>query len=286
MPLHAFRLRSDTALMPIDEYRIANRANWDARVELHYPSAEYGVEKFISDPTHLSDVVRFDREKLGDVSGKRLLHLQCHIGTDTVSWARLGATATGTDLSGNSIEAARRLSEDSGTPVRFIVSELYDTPEVLNEKFDVVYTGVGAICWLPDIKKWAETVSTFLDPGGIFYMREGHPMMWSLDFDDTDGLKVIYPYFETVEPVAEHEEETYAGEGKVSSPLTYGWNHGIGETINALLMAGFRIDRVEEYDECEWQALEQMVLDEDGLWRRVEGRELVPLMWSVMATKL
>ncbi len=272
--------------MPVDEYRRANRANWDARVELHFPSDEYGVAKYVADPNHLSGVVEFDRHKLGDVSGKRLLHLQCHIGTDTVSWARLGATVTGTDISTKSIEAARQLSRDAKTPVRFVVSELYDTPQALDEKFDIVYTGVGAICWLPDIVEWAKVVASFLDPGGVFYMREGHPLMWSLDFELTDKLEIGYPYFETAEPVEEYEDETYAGEGKVSSPVTYGWNHGIGETIDALIRAGFRIDQVEEYDECEWQALDSMVLGDNGRWHLPERRELVPMMWSVLATRI
>ncbi len=269
----------------LDEYRQANRANWDARVDIHFGSEDYGISRFVSDPTHLSGVVSYDRKKLGDVSGKRLIHLQCHIGTDTISWARLGATVTGTDFSEKSIEAARRLSSDAGTPARFVVSELYDTPAVVAEKFDVVYTGVGAICWIPDIVGWAQVVAGFLDPGGTFYMREGHPMMRALDWEDPTELRVRTSYFETAEPEADDEYETYAGDGVVSSPRTYGWNHGIGETIDALIRAGLRIDRVEEYDECEWQGLPMMVLEEDGMWRLPDRRDRLPLMWSVLATK-
>jgi SAM-dependent methyltransferase len=271
--------------VPLDRYRLANRANWDSRVDIHYGSDDYGVSRFIEDPSHLSGVVRYDSPKLGDVAGKRLIHLQCHIGTDTVSWARLGADVTGIDLSSKSIEAAQRLSHDSHTPARFVVSEFYETPSVVPETFDVVYTGVGAICWLPDIVRWARVVSQLLEPGGVFYMREGHPMMWSMDFEWNEGLRVKYPYFETVEPDAEEEEETYAGVGTVSSPLSYAWNHGIGETIDALIRAGLRIDRVEEYQECEWQGLDQMVQGEDGMWRLAENSTHLPLMWSVLATK-
>jgi SAM-dependent methyltransferase len=272
--------------MPLDQYREANRANWDARVPIHYASDEYGVERFITDPTHLSDVVRYDKEKLGDVGGKTLLHLQCHIGTDTISWARLGATVTGTDLSERSIEAARRLSQDSGTPGRFEVAELYDTPHVIDGTFDVVYTGVGAICWIPRIKEWAEVVSHFLAPGGTFYMREGHPMMWAMDWLEEEELKATVAYFETEEPEGEEETETYAGVGVVESPLNFGWNHGIGETLDALIRAGLRIDRVEEYDECEWQGLPMMIQEDDGRWRLPDRRERLPLMWSVLATKV
>ncbi len=277
---------SNTAAVPLDEYRLANRANWDARVDIHFDSEEYGIGRFKSDPAHLSGVVRYDRNKLGDVSGKSLLHLQCHIGTDSISWARLGAIVTGTDLSETSIAAARRLSDESGTSARFLVSELYDTPRVLDETFDVVYTGVGAICWLPDIAGWAEVVSSFLEPGGTFYMREGHPMMWALDWEDPTELRVRTSYFETAEPEPDEEHETYAGDGVVASPLTYAWNHGIGETIDALIRSGLRIDRVAEYDECEWQGLPQMVLEEDGMWRLPDHRDRLPLMWSVLATKM
>jgi SAM-dependent methyltransferase len=272
--------------MPLDEYRLANRANWDSRVDIHFGSEGYGVDKFMNDPTHLSQVVTFDKEKLGDVTGKRMIHLQCHIGTDTISWARLGADVTGIDLSEKSIAAAQELSRISATPARFVVSELYDAPMVVPEKFDVVYTGVGAICLLPDIEGWAQVVASFLEPGGLFYMREGHPMMWTIDWEDTERLSVTDPYFETVEPLAEVEEETYAGEGVVTSPLNYGWNHGMGETLNALLHAGFCIDAVEEYDACEWQGLDQMVEGEDGYWRLPDGRERLPLMWSVLATRV
>jgi SAM-dependent methyltransferase len=272
--------------MSLDEYRSVNRDNWDSRVDIHYRSETYGVEKFVENPDHLSDVVAFDRAKLGDVSGKQLLHLQCHIGTDTVSWARLGADVTGTDFSEKAIDAARKLSADSGTPARFLVSELYETPSIVNETFDVVYTGVGAINWLPDIRGWAQVVSRILVTGGTFYIREGHPLMWALDWEDPDNkLSLIYPYFED-EPIPFEAEATYAGEGVVASPKTFDWNHGIGETLTALIDGGLRIERVEEYEFCEWQGMEDMALDADGHWRLPPGRPRIPLMWSVLATKV
>ena len=137
--------------MPLDPYSEANRLNWEDRVPIHLTAQEY--EDFASDPHKLSRVVEFDREELGDVRGKSLLHLQCHIGRDTLSWAKLGASVTGIDFSPRAVEAARKLSEASGVPGRFIESELYDAPTILNEKFDIVYTGVGAINWLPDIRR-------------------------------------------------------------------------------------------------------------------------------------
>jgi len=272
--------------MPLDHYRETNRANWDSRVDSHYGSDGYGAARFIADPTHLSGVVGFDREKVPDVSGKRIVHLQCHIGTDTISWARLGANVTGVDFSEKSIEAARRLSTESGTRARFVLSELYDSPEVIGETFDIVYTGVGAICWLPDIKGWAKVVSSFLEPGGRFYMREGHPIMWALDYErDGDELVIKYPYFEQSEPLSFSEETTYAGDGVLSNPMIYVWNHGLAEVLQALIDAGLRIDQVEEYDALEWEAGPVNQLGDDGMFRLAEGRERLPVMWSVLATK-
>lgn len=271
--------------MPLDEFRAINRDNWDSRVDIHVGSEEYSVADYISDPQHISSVVCFDKAKLGDVTGKSLLHLQCHIGTDTVSWARLGATVTGLDFSEKAIAAARRLSEEAGTPASFIVSELYDAPQLPVGPFDIVYTGVGAICWLPDIRGWARVVAGFLESGGTFHMREGHPVLWSLDWEDPDGkLALKYPYFEG-RPNEFEEEATYAGAGVVSSPKTYDWNHGMGETLTALIDAGLSIEHVEEYDFCEWKAMDTMVEIGDGRWSYPEGHLRVPLMWSVLATK-
>lgn len=271
--------------MQLDSERQANLDNWDSRVDIHYGSDVYGVQRFIDDPTHLSGVVAFDRTKLPDLTGKRLIHLQCHIGTDTVSLARLGAEVTGVDFSAKAIESARRLSEDSGTPARFVESELHEAKSAVPETFDVVYTGVGAINWMPDIRAWAQVVSSFLEPGGVFYIREAHPVLWALDEDDPDFLKIEFPYFEG-EALPWVEETTYAGDGVVTSPMTYSWNHGIGETLTALIDAGLRIDRVEEYDFCEWQGISQMVEDSSGHWRLPDRPERLPLMWSVLATKV
>jgi len=271
--------------MPLDDQRLTNLANWDARVDIHFQSEEYGVGRFKSDPSHLSDVVTFDRGKLPELTGKRLVHLQCHIGTDTISLARLGAEVTGVDFSEKAIAAARDLSEISGTPARFAVSELYDVPDTLGETFDLVYTGVGAICWLPDIRGWAEVVASLLETGGVFYMREGHPVLWTLDWDDPDRLIMEHPYFEG-RPTEWEESETYAGIGEVSSPKTFDWNHGMGETLTALIDAGMRIDRVEEYDFCEWQGIAQMVKGDDGRYRLPDRPERCPLMWSVLATRV
>lgn len=277
--------------MPLDKYRAANRANWDERAAIHFASTSgnattgYNIQRYIDEPGRLSETVTFDRTELGEVAGKSLLHLQCHIGTDTLSWARLGADVTGIDISEKSIQAARRLLEMTGTPGRFIEAELYDAPTVLAEQFDIVYTGVGAICWLPDISEWARVVSKFLKPGGTFYIREGHPMMWSIDQSVDDDLRVIEPYFNSGEPLVEEEEQTYAGDGRIDSRTTYNWAHSLGDTVTALIDAGLTIEFMHEHKFCDWQGIPHLKLSDDGMWRMPDREQLVPLTFSIKATR-
>jgi SAM-dependent methyltransferase len=249
-------------------------------------SEEYAFTRFVEDPEHISSVVAFDSAELGDVAGKRLLHLQCHFGKDTLSWARLGAEVTGIDFSESAVAAARRLSAESGVPGRFLVAELYDAPSVLGERFDVVYTGVGAINWLPDIAGWARVVAGFLAPGGRFMMREGHPVLWTLDDERESEAELVirYPYFETAEPVRFEEEATYAGEGILGHPVQYEWNHGLGEVVSALLDAGLELEALREHRFLEWQGTPHMVPADEGRWRLPDGQaDLVPLMYTVVA---
>ena len=181
-----------------------NRAHWDDRAPAHAASPDYAFERFVADPHFLSDVVTFDVPLLGDVRGLRGVHLQCHVGTDTISLARLGAVMTGLDFSGASIVEAERLSARSGTPVEFVESNVYDALNVLPaEGFDLVYTGVGALCWLPEVGPWANVVAGLLRPGGRLFIREGHPMMWAIDETRTEDLVIGYPYFELQEPLVE-----------------------------------------------------------------------------------
>ncbi|MGI9643662.1 MAG: class I SAM-dependent methyltransferase, partial [Acidimicrobiia bacterium] len=188
--------------MSHDQFFADNLANWNDRVPIHAGPGGYGIDEFASDPELLSPVVAFDKDQLGDVSGRTLLHLQCHIGMDTLSWARLGAVVTGVDFSGPALEVARRLASDLGVDAEFIESNLYESPTVLSRQFDLVYTSVGAVTWLPDIRGWAAVAAALTKPGGTFYVRDGHPMLWATDTDRDDGLLVIrYPYFEQSEPL-------------------------------------------------------------------------------------
>jgi SAM-dependent methyltransferase len=271
----------------LDDYLAANRANWDDRVAIHWQPDAYDAPGFIADPKLLSRAVTFDREYLPDVAGRTLVHLQCHFGKDTLSWARLGAAVTGVDFSEQAIEAARRLSTESGTPGRFVLGDVYRAASILGETFDVVYTGIGALCWLPDIEGWAAVVADLLVPGGVLYLREGHPVLWSLDWRQADEMLVVrHPYFETADPVPWDDDSTYAGSGTVAHARTYEWNHGIGEIVTALLGVGFTIDLFEEHRTCAWEGLPHTSRGEDGLYRLPEHqRDLVPLMYSLRAVK-
>lgn len=273
----------------MDEYRRANRANWDDRVAVHWQPDGYDAPGFASDSSRITGVVQRDREYVGGVTGKRLLHLQCHFGMDTLSWARLGARVTGIDFSEEAIAAARRLADESGTPGRFVVSELYETPKALDgEQFDVVYTGVGALNWLPDIAAWGGVVDTMLAPGGFVYLREAHPVLWSLAWDEdaSDRLEIGFPYFETRDPVSWDDEATYLGSGTVENTRTYEWNHGLAEVMGALTSRGLLIDLFVEHRELEWKGHPSMTESADGLWRLPDGiRDRVPLMYSLRARK-
>ncbi len=276
--------------MPLDKYRAANRDNWDDRVPIHWNSDEYAIQKFIDDPDAISDVVQFDldNDELGDVSGKSLLHLQCHIGRDTLSWARLGAKVTGVDFSEPAIEACKKLSDESGTPGDFVVADVFDAPRALdNQTYDVVYTGIGAICWLPDINRWAQVVADLVKPGGTFYILEGHPMMWAVSDDDHgDDVVLEWPYFEAAGPQGYEDEGTYAGNGKVRHTQNYNFPHGLGETITALINAGLVIDFVHEHKVVHWKAFPMLVPAADGLWKMPAGRENdLPLLQSIKAHK-
>jgi SAM-dependent methyltransferase len=251
------------------DYRALNRKSWDERAPAHASSPDYAVARFRADPTFISGVVRFDLPLLGDVRGARGVHLQCHIGTDTVSLARLGADMSGLDFSAASLEQARTLAAATGADVRFVQAEVYDAVQALEgARFDLVYTGIGALCWLPDIDRWAQTVAALLAPGGRLFMREGHPMLWSLEDSRPDGLLVLeHPYFEREQPVVFSAGGTYVQtEAEFKENTTHEWNHGLGEIVTALLANGLRLTGLAEHDSVPWDAL-------PGRMQRLESGE-------------
>ncbi len=278
--------------MPIDDQRRANWLNWEDRVPIHAASDDYGLEHFRTDPEHLSTVVRHDAEALGPLAGLDVVHLQCHIGTDTISLARLGAaTTTGYDFSPSALATARELARDAGADVEFVEGELYDAPERLGtERFDLVYTGTGALCWLPDVAGWARVVASLLRPGGRLYLREGHPVLWALEGARDDGLLVLhYPYFETAEPVITDDGPSTYTDGDPSGIVhtaTMEWNHGIGEVVQAVLDAGLTLTRIAEHRGCEWNPFIGEFEKSDDGWHHLRDRpERLPLMYTVEAVK-
>jgi SAM-dependent methyltransferase len=271
------------------DYRVVNRAIWDERAPAHAASPDYGFDRFVADPEHLSDVVRFDLPRLGDVRGLRGVHLQCHIGTDTLSLHRLGARMTGLDLSPASLAEARRLAAATGAAIDYVEAEVYAAPDVLGAgSFDLVYTGIGALCWLPDVRRWARTVADLLRPGGRLFLREGHPMLWALGDARPDGLLVVeYPYFETEAPLVVEESGTYV-QTDVELKLTtsHSWNHGLAETITALMEAGMTLTALVEHDSVPWEGLEgQMDLGPDGEYRLRDRPERVACSYTLQAVK-
>jgi len=272
-----------------EDWRTVNLANWESRVPVHIAPDGYDLASF-DDPDYLSAVVRYDLPRLGRLDGLDVVHLQCHIGTDTVSLARLGArSTTGLDFSPAALEAARKLAQRAGADVEFVEADLYAAVEALGaQRYDVVYTGIGAICWIPDIRRWADVVAGLLRPGGRFFMREGHPVLWAMCDPRPDRLLVLeYPYFET-EGTVFVEEDTYAGEGKLAAPETVIFNHGLGELFTALSDAGLTVTALEEHREVPWNPLDDAMIespDFENEWILASGRDRMPLTYTIQAVK-
>ena len=272
--------------MNLDEHRAANLANWNERVAGHIGPEGYNLADLVGDPTYITDVVAFDRDVFGDVAGKTLLHSQCHIGTDTLSWAKLGARVTGLDFSSEALTVARDLAAKGGWDATFVETEFYDSPNHIHDRFDLVYTSVGAINWLPDMTAWAEILAGFLEPGGRFYIRDAHPMLGALDDErDDDQLVVSYPYFNPGSPLRWEGDESYAGTAKLTNTVNYEWPHSIGEVVTALLDAGLVIDHLREYQHLDWRFFPWMEQDGERFVLPADRRDHLPLQFSVLAHK-
>jgi SAM-dependent methyltransferase len=255
-----------------------NRAFWDERVPIHTASDFYDVEGFKAGGEPLED---FELEDLGDVSGRSLVHLQCHFGRDTLSWARQGARVTGLDFSAPAIEAARGLAADIGVEADFVCADVYDAPTALGGRsFDIVYVNVGAINWLPDIRRWAGVVAGLLRPGGVFYMKEIHPFSWVFGDDD---LTVESDYFA-------HRND-YDEAGTYTDPdaptvhnKTEEWQHPLGDVVNAVIGAGLTLELLREHDHAadrQWPFMEK----DGSVYRMPKGTPRLPLMYSLRARK-
>jgi len=262
----------------------ANRDRWDELVAIHARSAFYDVAGFKAGKTSLRPI---ELDELGDVAGKSLLHLQCHFGLDSLSWARRGARVTGVDYSENAIALARSLNEELHLGAEFLCSNVYNLPEKLDGRFDIVFTSYGAICWLPDLKRWGQLVAHYLKPGGTFYMVEIHPTGLLLDDGkDVRELRIGYSYFPTPEPIRSESEGTYADRSAaVQHKTSFEWTYTLADVLNALIGAGLRLEFVHEFPYCVCPLLPGMTQREDGWWHLRGQTHSLPFLFSVKATK-
>jgi SAM-dependent methyltransferase len=261
-----------------------NRERWDELTPIHAQSAHYDVDGFKTGKSSLRSV---EREELTDVGGKSLLHLQCHFGLDTLSWARLGAKVTGVDFSPQAIALARSLSRELGLDARFVCSDVYRLPEVLEEQFDIVFASYGVLLWLSDLPRWARVAAHFLKTGGTFYMVEAHPLLPTLEVsEETKELTIEGSYFHTPEPRQCQWAGTYTDSTAPVQHATYfAWHHRLGEVLTALSSAGLRIEFLHEFSFLPCEMLPNMEQGIDGWWRLKGDSDRIPLLFSVKATK-
>lgn len=280
-------MNGDDVEVDWDTARAANRANWDERVPLHERAYDIAA---LEDPAHRSDVVAHDLPVLrqylpgGSLDGLDLCHLQCHIGTDTVSLAREGARVTGVDFSAPALASAAALADRLGVAATWVETDVLDARAAVVGEFDVVYTSIGTICWLDDLDRWAAQVAELLRPGGTFYIRDGHPAMYALD-ESAAELVTRYRYFPDGTAQAWDDANTYVGDGTVSATRTYEWPHPISEVVNALIGAGLVIEHLGEDTTLPWRFSPRMVEVPGGFaWPGVD-RGRMPVTFTVVARK-
>jgi SAM-dependent methyltransferase len=272
-----------------DDYLAINRAYWDDRAPAHAASDGYQVQRFVDDPEFLSEVVRFDRPRLGDISGLTALHLQCHIGTDTLSLSRLGARVTGLDLSPASLEAAKDLAARVGAGIHYVEADTYSAVEALGGKtFDLVYSSVGTLLWLPDVDRWAGVVAGLLKPGGRLFIRDSHPMVSAMEARD-GRAELAYPYFTQDAPTVFDGEDTYVETDAALQDLpTWEWAHSLGEIVTAVLRHGMHVTGLAEHPTVPYRALDDLMGPAPGLpgeFQLAEHPERLAASFTLQARK-
>jgi len=261
----------------------SNQDLWNKLARINYDSEKYKVHEFLNGASSLNTI---ELEEVGDVKGRSLLHLQCHFGLDTLSWAREGAVVTGVDFSEVAIQLARNLAVETGEEATFIQSNIYNLPEVLNEKFDIVFTSYGVHCWLNDLKRWAELVAHFVKPGGIFYIAEFHPLLWIFDWDAKDDFKIVRGYFHSPTPCKFDVEGSYADDvTKFEAQSDYEWAHSMADVVNAILTSGLRIEFLHEFAKTPFKSFSFLKQAEDGYWIYDNPDVQLPLVYSLKAVK-
>jgi 2-polyprenyl-3-methyl-5-hydroxy-6-metoxy-1,4-benzoquinol methylase len=259
------------------DYIEINRSLWNKRTPYHFDSKFYDVPGFLAGKNSLHEI---EIALLGDLKGKRILHLQCHFGQDTLSLARLGAEVTGVDLSEVAIQKARDLAEEMGLEARFIASDIFELEQHLQEHFDLVFTSYGVIGWLPDLLPWGELIAQYLSPGGQFILAEFHPMVWMFG---EDLKKLDYSYFNK-QLFIENTSGSYAGSEVAVHQEAYNWNHALADVITAILQAGLTLEDFQEYDYSPYDIFGESTVVPGGF--QMKGREnILPYIFSVKATK-
>lgn len=264
-----------------------NKQSWNKRTAIHKDSAFYDLDSFKKGKSSLNKI---ELEELGDVKGKSLLHLQCHFGMDTMSWQRLGANCVGVDLSDEAINLAKEINAELKLNAKFICSNIYDLTDgsrvppsegFREAGFDIVFTSYGTIGWLPDLAAWAEIVSYFLKPGGVFYIADFHPALWMMD-DNFESIK--YNYFNT-EVITEEISGTYSDRFAPIKSIEHGWNHPFSEIITSLLKHNLQIQLFNEFPYSPYNCFNNLLQGDDGMWRIKGMDEKMPMMYSIKAVK-
>lgn len=269
-----------------DTYMQANRDLWNNWTNLHTESSPEHAALLAQLRTGQTTLNENDLRELGDVSGKSLLHLQCHFGLDTLSWAKEGAIVTGVDFSEEAITHARFLSEDLYISARFICSDIYELPDVLDEQFDIIFTSDGVLPWLPDLSRWAQIVAYYLKPGGTFYIRDGHPIRHILVPPrlDANGKPIEHGYFHKVEPTKVAERWSYAVSEVDIIQTAYYWTHNLGEIVTVLCSAGLRLEFLHEFPKVIDNCYSYEESRPGQYERRLQHNIAIPRMFSIRAT--
>lgn len=261
------------------DYLAANKKWWNDVTPIHSRSKLYDLQSFKKGK---SSLISIEQEEIGSVEGKTLLHLMCHFGMDTLSWARLGAVVTGVDMSDVSIRLAKKLSKEISVPARFICSDIYKLPQVLDEKFDIIFTSYGVLCWVSNLKKWAKIIGYFLKKGGIFYIVDLHPFTNILSYD----FRLYYNYFKKG-PYIDDSSGTYTDWNENVKGFTYEWNYKISDVVNVLINNGLKIEFIHEFPFTVYDQFPGFMEQNDkGHYVLKNKRIQIPLLFSLKATKL
>ncbi|WP_179333356.1 class I SAM-dependent methyltransferase [Winogradskyella costae] len=260
-------------------YFKVNKETWNKKVGIHAQSDMYNIDAFRKGK---SSLMPYELNALGNVKGKKLLHLQCHFGQDTLSWSRMRAKCVGVDLSDEGVKLAKQLNTELQRDAEFVCCNVLETSKHISETFDIVFTSYGTIGWLPDLKPWAKMISERLNVGGTFYIVEFHPIAWMFDY--LDGQPKMTYHYSQEDAIYDEYEGTYACQDSKMVSKEYGWNHGLSEVVNSLIEAGLQIDYLNEHDESPYDVFPDLIKTESGMYKM--KNQLFPMIFELKATKI